>query len=396
MLKIIENVTVNRKDLLKVLQSLKKVAPSRTTDDAWLRGLIYKESNSLYLAAANSEQVIKQKVCDTTQEIPTLSFDIAMILAFARKAKTDTIDMNFTDNNSLMLKSGAVTFSDQAFSEEMWGSNYCDLTDEFRTFVFDLDELRQVFSDLTYAISTEATRYYLNGIYMHQNSNGEVVFVATDGRKLSRRVLETGTTEMMQKGVIIPKEAVKYFLDFTKGYEGSVEVEISESRLSFSISDLLLQTVLVDGNFPDYRRAIPNDHNLRITVDKDELLENLDIFSIQKKSTNAVKFSYDELADVLNLERETRESGTLKASVYATANKPELAEYAIFGLSGVYLSQTLGSVHSNVLDIHLGIDEKTDSEGKKFKTFNTGPLTIVSTSRNHTDDLDVIVPMRIN
>jgi DNA polymerase-3 subunit beta len=389
MLKIIENVTVNRKDLVKILQSLKKVAPSRTTDDAWMRGLIYKENNSLYLAAANSEQVIKQKVCDTTQEIPTLSFDIAMILAFARKAKTDTIDMNFTDNNSLVLKSGSITFTDQPFSGSMWGSNCCDLTDEFRTFVFDVDELRQVFSDLTYAISTEPTRYYLNGIYMHQNSDEEVIFVATDGHVLSRRVLKAAFNSELLKGVIIPKEAVKFFLDFTKGCAGKaiVKVKVSETRLSFAINDMLLPTRLVDGNFPDYERVIPNDHNLRISVDKTELLENLDIFSIQKKSNGRLKFSYDDKANLLNLERATDKNGALNATVYATANKPELVEYAIFGLNGTYLTQMLSSVHSNVVDIHLGIVNET---------FDNGPLTIVSTSRNHTDDLDVIMPMRID
>lgn len=401
MLKVLENIAVNRKDFLKVLQSLQKVAPTRTSDDSLTRGLIYKEQGALYAAASNSEQTIKRKICDTSQEIPYVNFDITIVLAFARKAKSETIELNFNEQNALVLKSNSVTFTGDEYSGRMWNPDYRDPSrksaSEVNTVIIDIEELRETFADMSHSMSTEETRYYLNGIYAHQETDNEMIFVATDGHTLARRVLSVTAYEKLQNGVIIPKEAIKYFLDFTKGFEGEVNICMTESNLSFKIDDLNLSTQLVDGNYPDYERVIPQDTNLRITVDKMELLENVGIFSIQKNSSGAVKYSYDIENNFLKLYKKAHEEGALSATVYATTNKPDLAEKAIFGLNVKYVTEILNATRSEVLDIHITmLDHLHDASGERIAEFNQGPLAFKSTKSRHNKDVDVIMPMRVS
>lgn len=400
MLKVLENIAVNRKDFLKVLQSLKKVAPTRTTDDSLTRGILYKDNGVLYAAASNSEQTIKHKICDTAQELSPINFDINTTLDFARKAKTATVKLHSNERNSIVLKSNSVTFTGDEFRGQLWDPDYRDLSrkdvPEINTILIDIEELRETFSDMSHSISTEPTRYYLNGIYAHQETEDEMIFVATDGHTLARRVLKVNSYEKMENGVIIPKEAIKYFLDASKGLEGAVNICTNGTNLSFSIEDFILLTQLVDGRYPDYERVIPKDHNLRITVGKTDLLENVEMFSIKKKANKAIKHTYDVENNLLKLLRKEKDQSSLEAAVYATTNKLDLAEKVAFGLNSEYVTEILKSIHSEVLDMHITmLDHLRDASGVKIIEFDQGPIAFKSTKPRHDKDVDVIMPMRV-
>ncbi len=242
----ITTITVDRKKFVKILQTLKKVAPARTRDVCLQRARIFCEKGTVYVAASNLEQTIKRKVCETEVKSFEGSFGLFTVLDFARRAKTDEIELSYNENNLLQIKSGAINFTDTAFNEDMWGLPYFDLIDSpnqiVRSFSYTIDELRRVFNDVAYAMGYEETRYYLNGVYMHQNTDSSISFVATDGHRLSKRVLVSPECEEDQTwdGVIIPKEAVKFFLDFTKGLEGRATVRLTDSRLSFEVDRFTL------------------------------------------------------------------------------------------------------------------------------------------------------------
>lgn len=399
----IETITADRKKFVKILQTLKKVAPARTKDTCLRRAHIFHEDGSIYVAASNTEQTIKRKVCDNVKDRLNGNFSLFTVLDFARKAKIDEIELSFNENGSLQIKSGAINFTDTAFKKDMWELDYRNpskSTTGTHSFSYPIDELRRVFSGVAYAMSYEETRYYLNGVYMHQNEDNSIAFVATDGHRLSKRVLNESECSALpvgayQKGVIIPKETVKFFLEFTKGLEGFVIVRLTESSLSFEIDDMLLMTRLIDGTYPAYTRVIPRDNHLCISVKRVELLENLDIFSIQKKSSAAIEFSFDANTDALNIRRKSKEEGVISTAVCGTTDMPELAENTRVGLEPKYIIDMLGSIHTPALDINIGISEKRDENEKPYFEHDGRPLTFTAPERSHSDDVDVIVPKRI-
>lgn len=396
-------LTLDRKKFVKTLQTLKKVTPVRTTDKSLQRARIFKEDDAIYVASSNTEQTLKRKICSTAKLALDGNFGLFTVLDFARKAKTDEIELSFNERGSLQIKSGAINFTDTAFKKDMWELDYrnpAKSTAGTHSFSYPIDELRRAFSGVAYAMSYEETRYYLNGVYMHQNEDNSIAFVATDGHRLSKRVLNESECSALpvgayQKGVIIPKETVKFFLEFTKGLEGFVIVRLTESSLSFEIDDMLLMTRLIDGTYPDYTRVIPRDNHLCISVKRAELLENLDIFSIQKKSSAAIEFSFDANTDALNIRRKSKEEGDIKTAVGGAANEPEKAESARIGLVPKYVIDMLGSIHTPALAMCIGMSEKKDEDEKPYFVHDGGPLSFLAPERCHSDDIDVIMPKRI-
>lgn len=402
MLNKLETTAVDRKKFVKILQSLKKVSPSRTKDACLQRAHIFCEDGAIYVASSNTEQTIKRKISDNTKHQLNGNFSLFTVLDFARKAKTDEIELSFNENGSLLITSDATNFTDLAFSKEMWELNYLDpakqMSDVVQSFSYPIAELRRVFGDVAYAMSYEESRYYLGGVFMHRNESNSLSFVATDGHRLSKRVLagpECGENQTWG-GVIIPKETVKFFLDFTKGLEGRVTVRLTDSRLSFEIGDVLLMTCLINGNYPDYARVIPRDNHLCISVKRAELLENLDIFSIQKKSNAAIAFSFEASTDTLNIERISKEEGRLNTSVWGSANAPEVAEAIRFGLTPEYVIEMLNSVDCETLDIWIGVSEKKDENGELYNESDGGPISFIPPERSQLYDVDVLMPHRIS
>lgn len=135
-------------------------------------------------------------------------------------------------------------------------------------FVLPSALLGTILSKVAFAISTEATRYYLNGVYMHIPSRSDTLtFVATDGHRLARYEMAApaGAGAMPDAGVIIPHKTITELLRLVKrkGCPEDTMVTVTDTGVSFLIGeDELLESKVIDGTFPDYQRVIPagNEH----------------------------------------------------------------------------------------------------------------------------------------
>ena len=143
------------------------------------------------------------------------------------------------------------------------------------------------------AVSTEETRYYLNGLYVHAKKDGasEVLrVVATDGHRLAcvESPLPKGAENL--KGVIIPRKTVseiRKLLD--DNTVENVTVEISENKVRFSITDITLTSKLIDGTYPDYERVIPTDNDKKLELSVKDLAAAVDRVSVVAERTRAIK-----------------------------------------------------------------------------------------------------------
>jgi DNA polymerase-3 subunit beta len=210
--------------------------------------------------------------------------------------------------------------------------------------------LRQIIDKTRFAISTEETRYYLNGIYVHVSDEAQPVLkaAATDGHRLARVTVPRPDGASGMPGVIIPRKCVAELRKLLDELDGTVEVSLSESKIRFGLGNAVLTSKLIDGTFPDYTRVIPTANDKLLKLDPRSLEEGVDrVSTIASERTRAVKMSLDR--DRVTLSVTSPENGTASEEVSADYG----ADGIEIGFNARYLLDILGQIEGDVMEVHL-------------------------------------------
>ena len=160
------------------------------------------------------------------------------------------------------------------------------------------EELKDVIDRTQFAVSTEETRYYLNGLYIHAKNEGSTKvlrIVATDGHRLAcvESPLPGGAESL--SGVIIPRKTIgeiRKLLDDTKAE--NINISLSDNKVRFTLDDVILTSKLIDGTYPDYERVIPTDTDKLLEVQVKELANAVDRVSVVAERTRAIKMGMED------------------------------------------------------------------------------------------------------
>ena len=210
--------------------------------------------------------------------------------------------------------------------------------------------LRQVIDKTKFAISTEETRYYLNGIYLHVSDEAQPVLkaAATDGHRLARVTVARPEGAQGMPGVIIPRKCVTELRKLLDEVDGTVEVSLSESKIRFGLGAAVLTSKLIDGTFPDYTRVIPTGNDKLLKIDPRSFEEGVDrVSTIASERTRAVKMALER--DRVTLSVTSPESGTASEEVPADYG----AEGIEIGFNARYLLDILGQIEGDTVEVHL-------------------------------------------
>jgi DNA polymerase-3 subunit beta len=237
--------------------------------------------------------------------------------------------------------------------------------------------LRRLFDKSKFAISTEETRYYLNGVYMHvaEGEGGQVLrCVATDGHRLARidAPLPEGADTM--PGVIVPRKTVGEMRKLLDDDDAQIAVSVSETKVRFATPEITLTSKVIDGTFPDYSRVIPTGNSRRLEVDAAEFAQAVDrVATVSSERSRAVKLALDEDRMVLSVN--APDSGAAEEEL-AVAYGDEKLE---IGFNAKYL---------------LEIASQVDRENAVFLFNSAGDPTLM---REGNDDsaIYVVMPMRV-
>ena len=235
-------------------------------------------------------------------------------------------------------------------------------------------ELRNMIDVTKFAISTEDTRYYLNGIYLHKSEKGDLCAVATDGHRLAltTQTLPDGAANM--PSVIVPRKAVTELHKLLDDYEESVSVSLSETRIEFTLGDVRLMTKLIDGSFPDYNRVIPSGNDKFMRVDTKSFstaVDRVSIISLDK--SRSVKLELK--SGLLKLSASSTDSSSADEEIEVSYDGQEME----IGFNARYL---------------LDIAEQVENDTMEFALADQGSPSLV---RSPDDDatLFVLMPMRV-
>jgi DNA polymerase-3 subunit beta len=218
--------------------------------------------------------------------------------------------------------------------------------------VFELpaETLKQIIDKTRFAISTEETRYYLNGIYLHVVEDGSPVLraAATDGHRLARVTVARPDGADSMPGVIIPRKCVGELRKLLDEVDGSIGVSLSNSKIRFDLGQAILTSKLIDGTFPDYTRVIPTANDKLLKLDPKSFMEGVDrVSTIATEKTRAVKMALER--DKIILSVTSPENGAAAEEVPG--------DYAALpfeiGFNSRYLMDILNQIEGDSVEVHL-------------------------------------------
>jgi DNA polymerase-3 subunit beta len=210
--------------------------------------------------------------------------------------------------------------------------------------------LRQIIDKTRFAISTEETRYYLNGIFLHVSDEAQPVLkaAATDGHRLARVTVPRPAGAEGMPDVIIPRKCVAELRKLLDEVDGSVLVSLSESKVRFGLGNAILTSKLIDGTFPDYSRVIPTANDKLLRIDPRAFEEGVDrVATIASEKTRAVKMSLER--DKVTLSVSSPENGTAAEELAGDYGSDSLE----IGFNARYLLDILGQIEGDACEMHL-------------------------------------------
>lgn len=290
--------TVDRAVLLKALAHVQSVVERRNTIPILANVLIEAKDDALRLTATDMEIAVVEEVPGvtvarggrTTAPAATL-YEIVRKLPEGAKVELD----HPGGDAPLALRSGRFATSLMVLPVE----DFPSMTEGKLPHRFSLlaGQVRELIDRTRFAISTEETRYYLNGIYLHAaESGGAKVLraVATDGHRLARveEPLPEGAGGM--PGVIVPRKTVTELRKLAEDAQDEVEVALSDTKIRFTLGSVHLTSKLIDGTFPEYERVIPRGNDKVLRVAKKEFAEAVArVAAISSERSRPVKLSLD-------------------------------------------------------------------------------------------------------
>ncbi len=252
-------VTLERSSLLKSLSHIQRVVERRNTIPILSNVLLKAQGNALMLKATDLDIEVTETTPASVETDGSTTVPAHMLYDIIRKLPDGSeVMLSVGEGNGLSLKSGRSSFQLQMLPE----SDFPDLTAaEFsHTFTMDCAAFKSLIDRTQFAISTEETRYYLNGIYLHTvdvDGGSMLRAVATDGHRLAQAQVPAPDGAAGMPGIIVPRKAVGEVQKLLESGDDTVSVELSDTKIRFTVGPVVLTSKLIDGTFPDYNRVIP-------------------------------------------------------------------------------------------------------------------------------------------
>ncbi len=369
-------VTLERSNLLKSLNHVQRVVERRNTIPILSNVLLKAKDGQLMLKATDLDLEVTETAPAAIDQEGSTTVPAHMLYDIVRKLPEGSeVMMTISDDSGLRLVAGRSQFRLQMLPE----SDFPDLTaSEFsHTFRMGCTEFKNLIDRTQFAISTEETRYYLNGIYLHcVEDDGTTMLraVATDGHRLAQAQTAAPDGADGMPGIIVPRKAVGEVQKLLEDPDASVTVELSDSKIRFTVGAVVLTSKLIDGTFPDYNRVIPAGNDKELVLDRASFSAAVDrVSTIASDRGRAVKLSLSEGQLVLSVNNPDSGSAEEELSVGYTADALDI------GFNSRYL-----------LDItnQLSADETT------FMLADPGSPTLIR-EKNQSGALYVLMPMRV-
>ena len=303
------NLTITKDQIIAGLQAVQNVVSTRTTLPILSNVLLRAEDSHLEITATDLDVTVACKVEAKITQPGATTLPVKKLFGIVRELNGE-IEIESDDKNIASIRSGSSYFKIHGLAAEEFPPlpNFKD----DKKVTLSQETIRAMLKKTAFAVSTDESRYVLNGIFISLKE-GKMTFVATDGRRLALVDEEVDLSEKSSGEFIVPAKAVNELTRLLQD-KGNVEIKFGENQASFALQNensfsVLLITKLIEGNYPNYRQVIPGEAKERISLGREELqqaLRRAEIMTSEK--ANSVKLAFG------------------KNNLTITANSPDVGE----------------------------------------------------------------------
>jgi DNA polymerase-3 subunit beta len=370
-------VTVERAELLKSLGHVHRVVERRNTIPILANVLIRSDKGKLSMKATDLDLEVTDSIAAEVSPGGSTTVPAHMFYDIVRKLPegSQIVIEGSGDRAVLSIRAGRSRFTLQTLPE----SDFPDLAAGEMSHKFSVPaaDFKRLIDKTQFAISTEETRYYLNGIYLHAAGSAKAATlraVATDGHRLAQVELPLPEGAEGMPGIIVPRKTVAEVLRLLDTGEGEVQIELSAGKIRFTIGNVVLTSKLIDGTFPDYGRVIPANNDKSLIVDKKDFEAAVDrVSTVSSERGRAVKLSITGGRLVLSVTNPDSGSATEELEVEYDSDALDI------GFNSRYL---------------LDIAAQIEGEVAVLKLADPGSPTLIQ-DKDAKGALYVLMPMRV-
>ncbi|MEL6709774.1 MAG: DNA polymerase III subunit beta [Pseudomonadota bacterium] len=345
--------TIERATLLRCMSHVQSVVERRNTIPILSNVLIdAAEDGTVKVMATDLDLQIVETVSASKVDTPgAITVSAHLLNDIIRKlSEGSQVQLDAADNR-LEIRSGRAKFKLPTLPRD----DFPVIVEGDLPTSFELPakQLAEMIDRTRFAISTEETRYYLNGIFLHVTDDEEPVLkaAATDGHRLARFTLDRPDGAAGMPDVIVPRKAVGEIRKLIEEADGSVLIDLSASKIRFTVSGeggVVLTSKLIDGTFPDYSRVIPTGNDKLLKVDPRLFFEGVDrVATIATEKTRAVKMGLDKDKVILSVTSPDNGNAAEELEAEYSSDGFEI------GFNANYLKDILHQIDSDTVELHL-------------------------------------------
>jgi len=298
------NLTIAKDQILNGLQSVQNVVSTRTTLPILSNVLVRAEGDRVEFTATDLDVTVSCSVEASVKKGGATTIPVKKFFGIIRELTSPEIEIETDDKNVTSIRAGSSFFKIRGLAAEEFPP--LPKFKEDKRVTVPQEKLRSMLKKTAFAISTDESRYVLNGIYLSLKDH-KITMVATDGRRLALVDEEADIADKSQGEFIIPSKAVNELSRLLTD-KGEVDVNFSDNQASFTLKaekgpGVLIVSKLIEGNYPNYRQVIPAETKERIALPREEFLHALrraEIMTSDKQNSVKMAFAKNQLAITAN------------------------------------------------------------------------------------------------
>ena len=297
--------SVTKEKLLECLQQVQNVVSTRTTLPILSNVLLQANGNEISLTTTDLDVGVRGSFEADVEKGGATTLPARRLFTIIRELPSSEISFDIDGKNAASIRSGQSFFKILGLPEEEFPP--LPKFDETKVVTIRQKDLRDGLRKTSYAISTDETRYVLNGVLFSFKDN-KLTLVATDGRRLAMLDIDLEFPRSHEADIIVPTKAVTELQRLLTD-EGDVRVSVGSGQIAFDLNNTLLVSKLIEGNYPNYKQVIPGEMKERVTLERETFLNSLRRVSLlASDKSNSIKLNF------------------AKNNIDITANTPEVGE----------------------------------------------------------------------
>lgn len=297
--------SVSKDKLLEGLQTVQNVVSTRTTLPILSNVLIRAEEGKLVFTTNDLDVGMSCSIDANIEKTGGTTLPARRLAGIVKELPAAEVEVEIDNRNVASIRCGQSFFKMMGLAEDEFPA--LPRLENAKVFTIKQKDLKDGLRKTSFAISTDETRYVLNGILFSLKEN-KLTMVATDGRRLALVDLEVEFPRSQEGDLIVPTKCISE-LQRLLGETGELKMLVGENQIAFDVNGKLLVSKLIEGNYPNYRQVIPAETKERVTIER-ELLQTAvrRVALLSSEKSNSVKLNFT------------------KNNLEITANTPEIGE----------------------------------------------------------------------